>query len=38
VLEEMYFNSGYGKKQQVVTPKENLEGANRTAVQAGVRD
>lgn len=38
VLEEMYFNTGYGKKQQVVTPKENLEGANRTAVQAGVRD
>ena len=27
VLEEMMYNSGYGKKQQVVTPKESLNSA-----------
>jgi granule-bound starch synthase len=25
VLEEMMYSSGYGKKQQVITPKEELE-------------
>ena len=33
VLEEMMFNSGYGKKQMVVTPKEDLEGAKTTAAR-----
>ena len=37
VLEEMMYNSGYGKKNAVVTPKENLEGARTTAVSQGVR-
>jgi len=33
VLEEMMYNSGYGKKQMVVTPKEDLEGAKTTAAR-----
>ena len=33
VLEEMMFNSGYGKKQMVVTPKEDLEGAKTTTAR-----
>ena len=37
VLEEMMYNSGYGKKNTVVTPKETLEGARTTARAQGVR-
>jgi granule-bound starch synthase len=37
VLEEMMYNSGYGKKNQTVTPKEELEGVRVTAPGAGVR-
>jgi len=33
----MMFNSGYGKKNTVVTPKETLEGARTTIVSQGVR-
>ena len=36
VLEEMMYNSGYGKKQMVVTPKEDLEGAKTTAASQWV--
>jgi granule-bound starch synthase len=31
ILEEMMFNSGYGKKQQVITPKEELSRAPKVA-------
>ena len=37
ILEEMMYNSGYGKKNTVVTPKETLEGARTTARAQGVR-
>ena len=37
VLEEMMYNSGYGKKNQTVTPKEELEGVRVTTPGAGVR-
>jgi hypothetical protein len=33
----MMYNSGYGKKNTVVTPKETLEGARTTARAQGVR-
>ena len=37
VLEEMMYNSGYGKKNKTVTPKEELEGVRVTTPGAGVR-